>query len=318
MRADPLDTAYTPTDAQRVAEGVYKVSQAYARTGKVAAAGAPVAAIRTHDAAYGDLIRWAYKTAMDESDNGGGLVATSPEQNSPANASTLLGQIENSERPEGYATVPMGGANIQDTPSSAIIGTEMPAPGQDAGTVAGGATNSLQQVSDKEARARGRAPLSSLERLLRKVAEGESDNGGGLVATSPEQNSPANASTLLGQIENSERPEGYATVPMGGANIQDTPSSAILGTEMPAPGQDAGTVAGGATNSLQQVSDKEAADRRFLALSAEILPWLPRNLTAAEKVAECQAYVNASPSARLLHRSLRAQESKQASARSQY
>ncbi len=144
-----------------------------------------------------------------------------------------------------------------------------------------------------------------------KEAMGTSDQMGGQVSADPIGNSAANASTRVGQQENTQRPMDYAQVPMGGAGLQSTPGSAMVGLETAHPLQDSGIVYQTNNSAIAASSGKSAhamSRPEFLAAAGEVLPLLPANMPASEKVATCQKYAAQDVLGREVFRHLLAQQ----------
>ncbi len=273
LAADGQAYQYDPTfdEVTAVAETLVKMSQYLESQGKTAADASSVR-FSTPESAYGDLIRKVAASALI--DSGG----TPPNTLSDAAASDNIAAIENKRRPQGYANVAPGGANFSEDAASRI-GKEQKQ--VDLDTVANpSTTNSVIKAT------KAGSVLESLRKL--------SNTMGALVTEDdPAQQNKLELSTdNVAQMEAAQRPEGYANVGAGNANIGEV-EAARVGVEQPHPKQPVG-VEGAATNSVIEAT--KAAEVQNLANI--LMPLLPTTMSPEEKIATVQRTAEIQPALR--------------------
>jgi hypothetical protein len=230
-----------------------------------------------------------------------GVGAAAPENTLP-NATFAETQMEASQRPPGTHEVGVG--NTEQAHAGVVgsedVGADTPAPH----TTAGGAgTNSVIEHSEKN---------STLRQIIQKVAAGSNIEGG----DKPENTLP-NAPAAETQMENSQRPPGYAALPQLGGTVTDigTSPAATVGTEQPVDAgpqnTPAGAVPGSAGNSVVEHSETSmpgktaGVDPAYLHLfqktANHVVDFLPSQYTENDKVAQVRYMMGLNDGERSAH-----------------
>lgn len=255
IHANPLSAQ----EVQKIAGTLIKASEILKSEGKTASDGT-VASLNTPEAAYGDLLR---KVAANAT------LGMSEQKNDLANAAatTTEGAQEAKKRPEGYAVVGQGNANFSES-ADKRIGAEQPHPLQEGS--AGGGTNSIIAATKS----------GSIAEALQKLSM---PMGTTITGTDPSQQNKMEESPVgETMMEAQRRPEGYAVVGQGNANIKE-PTDARIGTEQPHPDQPS-DAEGVSTNSIIEAT--KAAEVQHVA--SILMPHLPATMSAEEKIATVQ------------------------------
>lgn len=216
------------------------------------------------------------------------------QMNSPGNASTGEGKVENAVRPGGYAVQPVG---AQPLLGVGEVGKqkEVPAPGM--GDVGTDGSNEVKVSSLRQ----------MIHRALRKQAEGTLITG-----DNPSQaNTPAQAAqtTEMAQMDLSARPDGYANMGVAGVGQSATAPSfaaAAVGKEQE-PAVSMGTVEQPGTNTVieqSKMGEEQLYLQQFKQASAKYANALPFWMSQSEKVAAIQYLLSLSPAERnsVMHR----------------
>jgi hypothetical protein len=269
-RDGSVHTNQLPADeVQKIAGTLVKMSEYLRSQGKTAADPSAVS-LATPAAAYGDLLEKVAAAAT---------VGMSTQKNdlSSAAAATNEAKQEAQKRPDGYALVGQGNTNFSES-SDKRVGQEEPHPGQDVSE--GMSSNSIVQATK----------AGSIKEVLQKLS---APMGATITGTDPSQQnkmeeSPAGETMMEAQ----ERPEGYALVGQGNANIKE-PADAQVGTEQPHPKQPS-DAEGVSTNSVVEAT--KSAEAGYIA---EILiPHLPTNMSPEAKIATVQHCAGLPPALR--------------------
>jgi len=256
-----------------IAQTLVKMSQYLEGQGKTASDPTTVS-IATEEEAYGDLLR---KVAAATTIG----VGPDPKNTQPeAAAVTDEAKLENTRRPVNYAVVGQGNANFSE-PQKSRTGTEQPQADLDIKKNPG-TSNSVIQATKA---AKANTILSALQKLSAPL-------GSTIDGDSPEQqnkmeNSPQGETIM----EATDRPEGYAVVGVGNANIREV-TDARTGVEQPHPTQP--TDGGVATNSVIEAT--KAAEMRVIANT--LMPILPSGMSPEEKIATVSHCADLDPSLR--------------------
>ena len=281
LETDPAVASVPHAEAIKVAQELVLYNDELRAHGKTASAGRPIIGESAHTA-FGDLIYKIAEAATSGTGStlGGGGVANQP--NTLTNAASAEAKVLESHRGENYAVVGEGNANFSE-PQAARVGTEQPHPmaPQSAGT------NSVEAASK----------AAALAAKLRKMAEGA--YGSTIVGGDPDQqNTQADSVTGEAAMDASYRPENYAVVGEGNANIDSAPDSAAVGTEEPHPAGPAPITAGAATNSVIESSKTGAArwNAHFQETAKEVAPYLPEAMPTNQKVAAIKEAMKMEPS----------------------
>jgi hypothetical protein len=281
LDVEPAEVAVPHDQTFKVAQHLVAFNETIHQQGKVASDAQPAFLDADAQTAYGDMITHLVKQAMSSIITG---APTAP--NTIANSSDAAAVLE-AHRPDNYALVGLGGANFADVPASAVTGQETPHPL--APKAPGGAgTNSLIQVSKNAA----------VSDALRKLAMGmPTPEGAGESTTITGGPSPPNTQmaspSAEGKLDISQRPEPYALVGQGGANIDGTPPAAVTGMETPHPDQPAH--AGVATNSVVDATKNAQWKEHFNAVAALVGPQLPEAMPMEQKVATVKQCMGLEP-----------------------
>lgn len=210
------------------------------------------------------------------------------QMNSPGNASTGEGKIENAVRPEGYAVQPVG--------SQPLLGTgevgkqqEVPAPGM--GNVGKDGSNEVKVSSLRQ----------MISRVLSKQAEGTLITG----SNPTQQNTPQQAAqvTEMAAMDQTARPEGYAVMGVGGVGqsaMAPSLAAAAVGKEQE-PAVSMGAVAQDGTNTVIEQSKMGAEQlylQQFKQASARYANAFPFWMGQNEKVAAIQYLLSLPPTER--------------------
>jgi hypothetical protein len=284
ISVEPSVTSVPHAEAAKVAQYIAAYDNQLRATGKFASTGRGATISQSADHAYGDLMEMTYKFAMENLEaevaavaagGDGGLVGVDNiSENTLANSVDPLANLD-AARPENYALVGQGNANISE-PQSARTGVEMPHPSAPVG-VGGAATNSVVEATK----------AASFRRFLSKLAETS------LITDTPKaENTIANSVDPLADLE-AARPENYALVGQGNANIGES-AAAQVGSEQPHPLGPEG-VGGAATNSVVDASKTARWNAHFAEVSQEIGPYLPSNMPMEQKVATVKQCMSMEP-----------------------
>jgi DNA-binding phage protein len=248
---------------------------------------------RAGEQAYHCMLKVAEEVKAAE----GSTIEGGDKGNSPAGAAASETQMENANRPEGYANVGVtgvGGTSSGAGRGTGVIGKEQPQPA--APKESPGGSNSVVQQSK----------MGSLAEIIRKVAmakhaEGSTIEGG------DKGNTMAGATASETKMEERMRPEGYAHLGrpgMGDTDLQ-VPAGANVGVEQAHPKAPAESPAGAlppsSANSIVENS-KTSGEDPFLALfkktAEEIANFLPATLTSDDKIAHVRRMMGMTPEER--------------------
>ena len=237
---EPAESAVSNADCFKVAEHLSQVNNALRARGKTASFPQGVTIATDVNTALGDMIT---KLAADVM-GGSTAVGMGDHANTPGAAAenSDLARKDLLERPEDYARIMPGGGNI-DEDIDAILGAEQPHPKAPADALG---TNSVIQASK----------AASVAETLRKLGM---DTGPTAVGMGDHANSlPAAAENSdLARKDLMERPENYAVVGQGNANINES-AAANIGTELPHPHQPNDAVG---SNSVTDASKTASAQK---------------------------------------------------------
>jgi hypothetical protein len=269
ISVEPSQHAVPHEQTFKVAQHLVAFNESLMQQGKTAAHVTPVCIDTDAQTAYGDMITHLVKQAMSSVITG---APTAP--NTIANSSDAAAVLE-AHRPDGYALAGMGNTNITDVPAAAVTGVETPHPLAPK-AVGGVASNSIVEASKN----------ASITATLRKLAEGSTTITGGPSPPNTQMASPS----AEGKLDIAQRPEGFALVGQGGANIDGTPAAAVTGMETPHPDQPAHTGVG--TNSVVEATKNAQWNQHFQAVASLVGPQLPEAMPMEAKVAavkQCMA-----------------------------
>jgi hypothetical protein len=181
-------------------------------------------------------------------------------------------KMDAAQRPPGYAENSLGKTEV-DTRAGAV-GKEQDQPNRPHESPSG--ENSVTEQSR----------TASLADMMRKIAEGTTILGGDKGNKEP--------TTAEGKMDMSQRPSGYAVLPMQGGLgelMSQAKGPAIIGRETPQPNGPSESPSG--SNSVTQHSSKAAAEDPWIAVfkktAAECFPYIPASLSEDEKVAHVRA-----------------------------
>ena len=278
LQAEPSESAVPNDECIKVAAYIQDYDQRLRATGKFASNARPASIAGSISDAYGDLVAQTYKLAMESA--GGGLVQGTGSTVTPntINNSPDAAAVLEAHRPEGYAHVGQGNANFKE-PQAARIGIEQPHPLAPTG-VGGAATNSVVEASK----------TATLNQLLRKLAENPVISGEGEAPPNTVAGSQDGAAVL-----EAHRPEGYAVVGQGNANIGE-PQASRIGTEQPHPLAPTG-VGGAGSNSVVDATKSASArwNEHFTRTAEAIGPHLPEAMPMDQKVAAVKQCMSLEP-----------------------
>lgn len=235
--------------------------------GASAALSKQASAIDPHAQASVDAKAILEKIAMEDYDQGGmgggsGAGASGTNTLSAAAEHSTQAELDLRNRPEGYANTGVG--NYIDK-GKGSMGVEETAQRSDP---AEGGTNSVIQNSKVGSEA------------LRKAAA----SGGGRTGTAPNTLSNAAGHSTQAELDEKNRPAGYAVSGVGNTSVTAT-GSAVIGAES----SKKPSAKPGATGTNSVNTPKTAAERHLERTAALIVPFLPSNLTDAQKVAHIRA-----------------------------
>ena len=232
---------------------------------------------RAGDQAYLCMVKAAEETKRAE----GSTIEGGDKGNAPTGAAASETQMENKNRPEGYANVGVQG--VGNTSSGAgrgtgVIGDEQPQPVKPGESPSG--SNSVIQQSK----------MGSLRELIQKVALSHKHAEGSTIEGGDKGNDMAGSPFAETQMEARNRPMGYAEHSVGTTQLA-VPPGANVGIEQANPVQPGASPAGatppGSANSIVAQSKTSEADP-FLILfkktAEEVAPYLPANLPDDEKI----------------------------------
>jgi hypothetical protein len=278
LQSEPASQAVPHDECIKIAAAIQDYDQRLRATGKFASNARGASISGSISDAYGDLVHLTYKLAMESA--GGGLVQGTGGSVTPntLSASPDAAAVLDAHRPEGYAVVGQGNANFKE-PQAARIGTEQPHPLAPTG-VGGAATNSVVEASKSAA----------FNRLLNKLAENPVITGAGETPPNTVAGSQDAAAVL-----DAHRPEGYAVVGQGNANIKE-PQASRIGTEQPHPLAPTG-VGGASSNSIVEATKSASArwNDRFNQTAEDVGPYLPETMPMDQKVAAVKHCMSLEP-----------------------
>ncbi len=181
-------------------------------------------------------------------------------------------KMDAAQRPPGYAEDSRGKTEVDTRPGA--VGKEQDQPNKPHESPAG--ENSVTEQSR----------TASLADMMRKIAEGTTILGGDKGNKEP--------TTAEGKMDMSQRPAGYAVLPMQGGLgelMNQAKGPAIIGRETPQPNGPSESPSG--SNSVTQHSAKAAAEDPWIAVfkktATECFPYIPASLSEDEKTAHVRA-----------------------------
>lgn len=246
ISAEPAAQAVSDEDCVKVAQYLAGVNEDLRQRGKTASWPQGVSLAVDARTAIGDMIT---KVAEEVTGQSGGkrptAVGMADHSNDLAAASgeSDLAAKERKERPEGYAHTGQGNNNIKED-SDARIGKEQDHPKKPKRPE--GPSNSVEQASKS----------ASVADTLRKLAQGDKSTTVGMGDHDNDLNAAAQEHDVNAQ-EAINRPEGYANVGQGNANIGES-SDARIGEEQAHPKQPADAPG---TNSVEQASKSASVEK---------------------------------------------------------
>jgi hypothetical protein len=265
LQFDPLNEAITHQKTAEIAEAVIDASNWYKQQGVKSASFQKLASVE-------DLGKLAHVHAlhlMQKAAEGSNIEGGDKGNKEP---STAEGQMDAKNRPEGYAEDSRGKTEVDTRPGA--VGKEQTQPAAPTNTPAG--DNSVVEQSR----------TAALGSLINKLAEGSTILGGDKGNSMP--------TSAEGKMDATNRPTDYARLPSQGALgalMSHVSGPAIIGKEIPQPNKPNESPAG--TNSAIQQSQKAAQEDPYLSLfkktAAELVPYLPGNLTEDQKIAHVRA-----------------------------
>ena len=216
--------------------------------------------------------------------------ATDPDdmsqKNTPENAAQVTPEMEmeNRERPPGYANVGEEGVGTQEDSGVGAVGHEEERVDQD------------YKAVDKDNSVIEAIKSGELQKLIRKVAQ-----GGGAVDENDasQRNTPEQAAKVTpeGQRENTERPPEYAHLGPGKSDMAAQMRASAVGSEQAHPKQS--PVKDGGTNSpIQQIAKSAEFDeymKRFESCAQKYASRLPDVFTDEQKVASIKFLLGQDP-----------------------
>lgn len=236
---------------------------------KTAQAESPVSAATS--AAWDVMQKCAAETAsvMEGGDNTNDMPAAAMSNNEAA--------LENKQRPENYANLGENGVGNYERKGQGSVGTEEKHPEAPAATEGG--TNSPIENSNKH---------GSLRSIVSRISKRAADEGQLFTPGGDANDMPAAAMyNAEAAQEMNRRPENYANKGEKGVGQSDmVPGPAqYVGTEQPHPEAPKATDSG--TNvPVEHITQKSAFQQLFEQTAADIVPWLPKTMSDAQKVAQ--------------------------------
>lgn len=289
ISVEPSQQAVPHEDVIKVAQHLTLFNRQLMQDGKVASSqrGATIGG-HVRDA-YGDLLEGIYKQAMQQPST---ITGNRTDQEN------LLSDSVNAEakldmeagRTEDYAHVGQGNTNLGE-PQAARVGQEQKHP-KAPKAPGGAATNSAVQASGGESQSSRLQKQSSIQSALRKLAEGMNQPSTITGDRPDQQNLLDDSVNSEAKMEQQRRPEGYANVGQGNANINET-QAANVGEETQHPDQP--EHGGSASNSVTQASKQARWQRHFAETADEIGPQLPENMPYDQKVAAVKQCMSMEP-----------------------
>lgn len=272
LTVEPAFEGVPHADVEKVAQVLVQFSEDLASRGKVASHRGSVSLGRDVRSAIGDMMEKLAEDVMNTSSTITG--ERSDQQNLLSDSVNAEAKLDT--RGEGYAVVGQGNTNFSE-PQSARTGLEQPHP--EAPTGVGGASSNSVVEASKAASVRAR---------LRKLAEGQPGAppyGSTIVGSDAnQQNLEADSANAEAMMDVADRPENYALVGQGNANIGDVPGSATVGQEQPHPGAPTDT-GGASSNSVTDASTKSARwERHFQETARELSPYLPEAMPIDQRI----------------------------------
>jgi len=230
---------------------------------------------RSTEQAYFCMVKAAEEVKHAEGSN----IEGGDKGNSPVGTAAAEAQMENQNRPEGYANVGVqgvGGTSSGVGRGTGVIGKEQPQPIQP-GESPDGSNSVIQQ-----------SKMSSLQSIIRKVAMQHKAAEGSTIEGGDKGNTMAQSPFAETQMEARNRPMGYAEHSVGTTQLV-VPPGANIGVEQANPVQPGASPAGstppGSANSIVEQSKTSAFMELFGSTAQEVGPYLPNTLTEDEKVA---------------------------------
>lgn len=251
IQRSPESQEVSNEECVKVAQYLLQVNDQLAQNNKLASDHTQVTIGQSPNHAFGDLLQKVAEASMGQPGGDAPTAVGMADHNNTlgaAAAQTDLAAKEQMERPENYARIQPGGGNIGEG-SQANLGKEQDHPKQPNDAPG---SNSVTQASKS----------ASVQETLRKLGMDGQPGGDGPTAVGMKDHSntlPAAAGeTDVAKQENMNRPENYANVGQGNANIDES-ANANLGEEQPHPDQDKG---GDGSNSVTQAS-KSASQQKL-------------------------------------------------------
>jgi len=289
---EPSAGAVPWEDTIKVAQHLVQFDRQLKSTGKFASVNQGASIGQNARLAYGDMVEGVMKLAMESGPST--IMDGKPGQKNllsdSANAEAML-----DDRPENYALVGQGGNTNIGEDDTARVGQEMAHP--KAPSHGGAGSNSAVAASTQTSPSSARQKSAGIANALRKLAMGGEGGGGGgpstIMGDDPEQqnlmNDSANSEAAM---DAKRRPEGYANVGQGNANLNET-GAANVGEEVDHPDQPSHS--GASSNSVTEASKQASWEDFFSRTAHEIAPRLPKNMPKNEKVAAVKACMSKEP-----------------------
>lgn len=267
IEAEPSQDYISDGECMKVANYLAQVNDGLRQRGKTASWPQSVSLAVDGRTAFGDLIQ---KVAAEVAGQPGGQAPTAVGMGDHSNDLTAaagvsdLGAKEQRERPDNYAYVGQGNANLSES-ESARHGVEQDHP-QKPKSVGGASGNSVTQASKS----------ASIQSLIQKLAEGQPGGHTSTAVGTADHRNDLNAAageSDLGAKEQGERPDAYAHAGQGNVNIGES-SNARIGEEQPHPKQPADVLG---ENSVTRASKVAAARHAGRQSVDTLLQGLSRN-----------------------------------------
>lgn len=291
----PEETAELAANLVQLSNSLQESADNAAQAAEAAAGGAPAeGAAPVEDVAKSAALRSAAtkKAAslfLQKLGQGTTITGDRPEQqNTPVQGVTGEGQMDQQQRPEGYANVGEDGVGTQQDAGKGKLGDEEKVEGTGMGPVAIEGSNTATEVVNKSA---------SIRNIIKAAAQQKK------ASTTVGVGAPVtDASTGEGKLDDQNRPggEGYANKGEDGVGHTDmqVPAGARIGEEKAHPGQE--SHAGGTNTVIQEtkVGEDETYMRQFKQLGAKYANRFPFYFDTHQKVATIQYLMGLPPQER--------------------
>lgn len=208
------------------------------------------------------------------------------QQNTAAQDVTGEGEMDQAQRPEGYANVGEDGVGTQEAAGQGALGDEAKVEGVGMGPAQEG-SNTVTEVVNKSA---------SIRNLIKAATQKRADSTVGVGSTPPE------AVTGEGKLDDQNRPGGAGYANVGedgvGGTAMRVPAGARIGEEKAHPGQEGH--AGSENTVIQEtkVGEDESYMQQFRLLGTKFANRLPFYFDSQQKVASIQYLMGLPPGER--------------------